>query len=81
MRTAKEIRQYLKMQKWYKDYVRNVKNERSLQKKDKKAILRGYNKYATISGAFFWNNTYQGLVFWAKVDEKFLKWYSKGRIQ
>ena len=79
MRTAKEIRQYLIQQRWYKDYVRNVKKNLYLTKKDKKEFLKGYQGDCTILYAFCWIETLQGSVYWSNVWDKFMKWYSKGK--
>lgn len=42
MRTAKEIRNYLKQQKWYKEFVHNTR----VRFKDRRAnyVIRGYCK-------------------------------------
>lgn len=79
MRTAKEIRQYLRQQKWYKDYVYNVK--KNIRDPYRSEALRGYMKIQTISAPFLWDETPQGDYYWRRIDDKFMKWYDKGRKQ
>ena len=81
MRTAKEIRQYLMQQRWYKDYVRNVKKHPYRTKESKKEVLRGDKKEDTILFAFSWYLTSQGVEYWTNVWDKFMKWYSKGGVK
>lgn len=82
MRTAKEIRKYLKQQKWYNEYTYNTKKFAHLcgQKRENydKDHIRGYEKLRTISGAFLWYETQQGIDVWALRDETFCQWYNKG---
>ena len=79
MRTAKEIRNYLKQQKWYKDFVRNTKEEFS--KDMVKYITRGYNRGHTIGSGFTWYLTPQGRGYWKAIDNKFREWYNKGGVK
>lgn len=75
MRTAKEIRQYLVQQRWYKDFVRNVSK---YSKNHSKEFLRGYYKENTISGGFFWADTMQGHDYWSRIENNFYSWYKRG---
>lgn len=77
MRTAKEIRRYLKQQHWYKEYVRNVKPRWS--KRNIARYIKGYEGYCTIGGAFFWKKTIQGHRTWMRREELFTNWYNRGK--
>lgn len=79
MRTAKEIRQYLKCQPWYKDFVYNNKKYGFGNKAYKKYTLRGYRHAGTISRAFSWCSTKEGLTVWVNRDVAFRAWYVRGR--
>lgn len=85
MRTAKEIRKYLKQQKWYKDYIYNAKRDAKIwgriYPRDEKNFIRGYKKEGTICGAFFWMDAFIGSSKWSLRDKNFVKWYNKGKKQ
>lgn len=82
MRTAKEIRNYLKQQKWYKDFVRNTRlRYRYHNKNTVKYVLRGYCKIDTIKCAFYWDRTPQYYKYWKAMDGKFRNWYNKGGVK
>lgn len=76
MRTAKEIRQYLKQQRWYNDFVHNTR----VRYKDRRSkyIIRGYCKKDTIGCAFLWDHTPQDHEYWEAIYYRFKKWYDKG---
>lgn len=81
MRTAKEIRKYLKQQKWYNEYTYNAKKFALYIREDKNYCndhVRGYEKSRTISGAFLWDGTQQGIDVWSLRDGAFCEWYNKG---
>lgn len=78
MRTAKEIRAYLKQQHWYKDFVRNTK-KRGDTSLILKPCIRGYNGRYTITRAFTWYLTSQGHDVWEYRSRLFSQWYDKGR--
>lgn len=77
MRTAKEIRRYLKQQHWYKEYVRNAKSIRL--KSYYLFHVRGYKGKSTISNAFFWDSSPQGHNIWNHRDVLFVNWYNRGK--
>lgn len=88
MRTAKEIRQYLKSKPWYKDFVYNVKKSpyeykskytRTIRKADAKRVLKGYFGLETLEAAFSWHRTKEGPYTWALRDQLFEQWYEKGK--
>lgn len=74
MRTAKEIRKYLKQQHWYKEYVRNLKFKHLYI-----LFIRGYQGSCTISSAFVWIDTPEGHTVWSRRNLLFLRWYYRGR--
>lgn len=76
MRTAKEIRQYIKQQRWYNDFKKNI--EKYGFPHSANDFLRGYYKENTISGGFFWQITSQGVEYWGEIEKKFCYWYKKG---
>lgn len=80
MRTAKEIRQYLKCQPWYNNFKYYTKTSRCYYWHDKsssKKALRGYRYVDTISVAFSWRYTIEGFDVWDQRDMTFRKWYFK----
>lgn len=77
MRTSKEIRQYLKQQHWYKDFVHYTKRENQLYGNYEKVCLRGYFGPETIAYAFLWRRTKEGIRVWRHRDYKFRNWYDK----
>ena len=85
MRTAKEIRKYLKQQKWYKDFIYNAKKHAEIWNiiypHDEKNFIRGYKKEMTISSAFIWVEDWQGSTKWSSRDKNFVNWYNKGGVK
>lgn len=80
MRTAKEIRNYLKQQKWYNDFVYYTKKNLRKQPKYSKYIrnaLKGYHKDLTIHNAFCWSDTKEGYYVWKFRHLKFNDWYGR----
>lgn len=75
MRTAKEIRKYLIQQRWYKDFVSNLRYRGS---NVIKKITRGYLKKDTVSCGFMWDATPQGHDYWHRINDTFINWYNKG---
>ena len=82
MRTAKEIRNYLSQQLWYKEYIRNskkfAKSYKMVETNYGKDIIRGYEKSRTICAAFIWSETMQGADIWVSINNKFIEWYNRG---
>lgn len=77
MRTAKEIRRYLKQQHWYKEYVSNLKP--IWTRRNMICHIRGYKGDCTISAAFLWDATLQGCDTWRRRDKLFTNWYNRGK--
>lgn len=73
MRTAKEIRRYLKQQHWYKEYVRNIANEEN--KTYCRKFIRGYEGRVSIICAFRWLMNPQRVEVW--VNYLFMNWYNR----
>lgn len=82
MRTAKEIRQYLRQQRWNKEYIYNARRfgtvYRMIDTNHGNDFIRGYEKIRTICAAFIWSKTIEGSDVWNLRDINFRKWYSKG---
>lgn len=79
MRTEKQIKDWLKEQSWYADYVFNcVKKATNLNDtiKHLEKALDGNLGINTINGAFYWAETPQGHVFWMKINDEFKMWYN-----
>lgn len=77
MRTAKEIRRYLKQQHWYKEYVRNIANEEN--KTYCRKFIRGYEGGVSIIGAFRWLRAPQRVEVWVVRNYLFMNWYNRGK--
>lgn len=79
MRTEKQIKDWLKEQSWYADYVFNcVKRATNLNDtiQHLEKALDGNLRIDTITKAFLWAETPQGHVFWMKINDKFKRWYN-----
>lgn len=70
MKTRKEIRTYLRAQRWYAQYMENIKHP----ERKKSNLLNGTYERNSIRKAFDWNETPEGFEFWKKEDIKFQKW-------
>lgn len=77
VRTAKEIRQYLRQQRWYKDFLYNTRKSYGKDKKKAKKCLRGYRGSETLLCAFQWYKTPQGQKKWSERALIFRQWYYK----
>ena len=75
MKTPEEIREWLQKQKWYPQFVDNLKNQR--ESAPYEHILCGILKERTISSAFRWGFTPEGFYFWNYIENQFLKWYNE----
>lgn len=79
MRTEKQIKDWLKEQSWYADYVFNcVKRTTNLNDtiQHLKKALDGNLGINTISGAFYWAETPQEYLFWMTINTEFKMWYN-----
>ena len=76
MRTAREIRKYLKQQHWYKEYVRDVAKVPDYLRI---RAVRGYLGINTTNSAFFWCDAPQDIRAWSHRDDLFVNWYNRGK--
>lgn len=76
MRTAREIRKYLKQQHWYKEYKRCVKAT-CFYTGD--LFIRGYKGEVTISSALSWRGSPSGYKAWKHRCLLFHRWYKRGK--
>lgn len=73
MKTAEQIKNWLKQQEWYdkfEKYVRECNCEEFVNE-----ILEGKRGEDTICGAFFWDSTEESNDYWNKIDNQFLSWF------
>jgi len=73
-RTANEIGRWLKRRLWFQKYVYNLINEH-IDREEIVKYISGEMGDITISGAFKYSDTEEGLEFWGQKEEQFLKWY------
>lgn len=77
-RTAAEIEVWLTTRKWYNKFKKNIMFEleqEGLTEEEVNDILSGERDKMTIGGAFAWNATPEGTIYWAEREKEFLKWY------
>lgn len=74
MRTAKEIRAYLKQQHWYKEYVRKARSYPNTFNRS----IRGYFGESTLYAAFFWGCGRE-ISIWCHRKDLFVDWYNRGK--
>lgn len=73
-RSKTEIKKWLKTRDWYEKYVNNLKVEyQDIYQRQK--FLSGENDTSTISAAFCYRDTPEGIEYWSQIEEQFLKWY------
>lgn len=75
MRTAKEVRRYMRRQAWYRDFRRIILTEKSLSLLEKIRILRGKYGDDTLMDTFTWEDTVQGYEFWRSAMVAMFDWY------
>lgn len=79
MRTKEQIKNWLKEQPWYADYIFNcVRRAINLNDtiKQLEERLDGKLGIDTINKAFLWAETPQGHSFWMKINDEFKMWYN-----
>lgn len=78
MKTAEQIKEYLKTQDWFKLYIFNIIKDTFHSDIVENIIsaLNGEYLSATISGAFVWGHTPEGHTYWNLIDVEFKKWYN-----
>ena len=78
MKTEQEIKEWLVSRHWFKKFKRNLEKEAKLHQELQKSvdsILEGKYGFSTISGAFRWENTPEGMYYWAKRNTEFIRWF------
>lgn len=74
MKTADEIKGWLRKQDWFGAFVKNIEeyyhNDDMLSD-----IINGEHGRTTILVAFTWRDTEEGHDFWRNIENKFLFWY------
>ena len=78
MKTAEQIKEYLKTQDWFKLYIFNTIKDDNHSDIVEHIVLALNGKYLTntISSAFIWDNTPEGHTYWNLIDVEFRKWYN-----
>ena len=71
-REAKEVSKWLRRRLWFNKYKRNIIKEDE-SKLD--YFLSGNAGMNTISAAFMYRDTPEGIRYWGKREERFLRWY------
>ena len=73
-RSKNDIKKWLKEKKWYQKYADNLKIEYP-DINERRKFLSGDKNTSTISAAFCYRDTPEGVDFWSQIEEMFLKWY------
>lgn len=74
MKTAKEIEQWLKKQKWCKSFM--LQTLAAHDHKTAIEIINGSRMQWTIAFAFDWGYSIEGSSYWTAIHCKFIKWYN-----
>ena len=74
MKTAEQIREWLRDKPWYEQYKMNLFREKD-SSMESRECLSGQSGLHTISKAFCWGTTEEGFDFWNDVDGKFTDWF------
>lgn len=76
MKTADEIKEWLRKQDWFGAFVKNVEeyyyNDGMLSD-----IINGKRGRTTILEAFTWRDTEEGRDFWCNIEKQYLEWYDE----
>lgn len=73
-RSKSDIKKWLKQKDWYQQYIDNLKVEYPNINARQKFLL-GENEQYTISSAFCYRDTPEGIEYWSQIEEMFLRWY------
>ena len=74
-RSDAETKLWLRTRIWYKRYVKNINNDEINEPEMIENLLNGKYGARTISSAFMYRNTPEGVRYWCKKEERFLRWY------
>lgn len=78
MKTEQEIKEWLETRRWFKKFKRNLEKQAKLNPALQETvdnILEGQYGDRTISSAFKWGNTPEGLSYWSKRNIEFIQWF------
>lgn len=75
MKTPIKIKEYLKKQPWYNEFVSNVKDYHNDDPDMIDSVLNGYEGNDTIVCAFYWLD-YSSNLDWQLVNNEFVNWYN-----
>ena len=73
-RSERAIKIWLLTRLWYMNYKYNLHQEYDDYDKEMQ-FLNGLYGEQTISSAFCYRNTPEGIEYWGKREERFLRWY------
>ena len=71
-REAKEVSRWLRRRLWFNKYKRNIIEE---DESRLDYFLSGNAGMTTLSAAFMYRDTPEGIKYWGKREERFLRWY------
>ena len=77
-KTEQEIKEWLETRRWFKKFKRNLEKQAKLNPELQETvdnILEGRYGHSTISAAFKWENTPEGLGYWARRNIEFIRWF------
>lgn len=75
IRTTEEVSEYLKAQPWLYKFLRNCRWKGKINKAKAQAIINGEFGEHTLRSGFTWTLSFEGMGYWKKKNEEFLKWY------
>lgn len=80
-KTPQQVMEWLQAQEWYPKFVENYSKCKWNDGRDIECFVKEFYDEGKgedlICGAFVWNATREGLMYWGRVDGKFRKWYNK----
>lgn len=74
-KTAAEVSDYLKKQKWVRKFAKNMKSVGNLSKESAYRVLAGECGARTILSGFHWAASPQGFDYWYNIHKEFQKFY------
>lgn len=77
MKTAKQIESWLKSQKWFPQFEKNIRSV--LNEKGVQYVLSGEAGKITMDDVFWWYKSEEGVIYWQKRHDEFMEWYSSKR--
>ena len=74
-KTAAEVRDYLKKQKWVRKFAKNMRDVGHRSKEEAGMILAGGYGENTVAAGFEWACSPQGHVYWYNIHKEFQRFY------